>query len=366
MAASRRQFLTTLLAASALPRLTWAAAGNPSYLAAARAPDGSYGLHGLAATGESLFRIALPSRGHAAAAHPTRPEAVAFARRPGTFALVIGCTGGAVLARLTPPEGRQFNGHGCYSADGRILFTSEVVAETGEGRLGLWRADGNYRRTGEWATGGIGPHDVKRIPGTDRLVAANGGIRTDPLDRTPLNLETMRPNLALLSESGEIADHAELAAEYAQNSIRHLAVLPDETIAFAMQWQGDPAEPVPLLGLWRPGSAPRLCPPREADGFAMQGYAGSIASDRAGEKIAITSPRGGVVQVYGRDGSPVTSYRRTDVCGIAASLQGFITTDGGGSISSLANGGDVKLLRHFPAAWDNHIVDLAGTTSAHS
>ncbi|HEX9857077.1 MAG TPA: DUF1513 domain-containing protein [Paracoccaceae bacterium] len=354
----RRQFLASLLAASALPRPGWADAGSPAFLAAARAADGSHALHGLTATGDSLFAIALPARGHAAVAHPARPEAVAFARRPGVFALVIDCARGQTLARLTPPAGRQFNGHGVFSLDGAVLYTSEVVAETSEGRLGLWDAARGYARIGEWASGGIGPHDVKRLPGREDLVVANGGIRTDPADRSKLNLDAMRPNLTLLDAGGQVREQMELPPNLARNSIRHLALLPGGGVAFAMQWEGDPAEPVPLLGLWQPGEAARLCPPAEADSLAMQGYAGSIAVDRAGGQIALTSPRGGAVQVFSAQGAPLATWRRADASGVApGDAGGFVLTDGNGVISAVEAGG-IRPLRQSAVAWDNHLIPV--------
>ena len=157
---SRRQFLGTALAAAALPRLGWADAGDPAFLAAAQDPDGSYSLFGLSASGADLFRVPLPARGHAATAHPEVPEAVAFARRPGTYALVLNCATGRVIARLTAAPGREFNGHGAYSMDGDTLYTSEVVALTGEGRIALWSRSDGYRRIGEVASGGIGARTV--------------------------------------------------------------------------------------------------------------------------------------------------------------------------------------------------------------
>ena len=101
-----------------VPAIGWAAAGAPDYLAAAGLPDGGYCLLGLTAAGGECFRLPLPDRGHAAAAHPERPEAVAFARRPGTFALVIDCAEGREVARLHSPEGRHFFGHGAFTPDG--------------------------------------------------------------------------------------------------------------------------------------------------------------------------------------------------------------------------------------------------------
>lgn len=352
----RRSFLASLLAASTLPRLGWADAGNPAFLAAAKDATGAFVLHGLSAQGEPVFALPLPARGHAATAHPTRPEAVAFARRPGTYALVIDCARGTQVARLTPPAGRQFNGHGTFSADGATLYTSEVEAEGSAGRIGLWDATANYARIGEWASGGIGPHDLKRLPLSDDLIIANGGIQTDPTDRSKLNIATMRPNLARLSPGGEILSLAELPPDLAQNSIRHLALLPDGRVAFAMQWEGDPADPVPLLGLWDNG-VPTLCPPPETEAYVMQGYAGSIAHSPTLDALAITSPKGGAVQVFTTDGRFAATHRRPDACGVAAGPGGFIVTDGNGAISSLDATGLLPR-RSTALSWDNHLVAL--------
>lgn len=349
--ASRRAFLAGLAAALA-PRLTWAEAGSPAFLAAARAGD-AYLLHGLAETGASLFALPLPARGHAAAAHPTLALAVAFARRPGTFALVIDCIRGTTAARLTPPKGRQFNGHGTFTADGGLLITTEQAAETSEGVLGLWETE-TWARVGEWPTGGIGPHDLRRLP-DGRLVVANGGIRTDPSDRRKLNLDTMRPNLTLLSAKGEILDQVALPEALHQNSIRHLT-LHGEAIAFAMQWEGDPAEAVPQLGLWRPGHAPVACPPDDTQAFAMKGYAGSIAA--APGLVALTSAPGGALMLFDAAGRPQATHRRADLSGVALGPRGLVATDGQGGIWAVAADG-LQLLAHHPLAWDNHLVSLA-------
>lgn len=347
--ASRRGFLAGLIA-TALPRPSWADIGSPVFLAAGKDGDG-FMLHGLSDAGESLFHIPLPARGHAAAAHPERPEVVAFARRPGTFAFVIDCTTGAVRRRLTPPEGRQFNGHGAFPPDGALLMTSEVVAETSQGRIGLWSVP-DYRRIGEWSSGGIGPHEIRWLPGKG-LVVANGGIATDPNDRTKLNIDTMRPNLTLLGSDGRIAGTAELPAELHQNSIRHLALIPAGGVAFAMQWEGDPSEPVPQLGLWQPGSAPVLCPPRDQDVLAMKGYAGSIAA--SGGMIALTSAPAGVVMVFDDRGTPLARHDRADISGVAPGRGGFLLTDGLGAIWGCDAGALRPLARH-DVAWDNHLV----------
>ena len=355
--ATRRAFLAGLGAAAtvSLPGVSWAAVGNPALLAAGKLGDG-YVLHGLDVGGQSLFQLPLPARGHAACAHPARPEAVAFARRPGTFALVIDCTGGTVARQLAPPDGNQFNGHGTFSADGAVLMTSEVVAETSEGRVGLWDTE-TYARIGEWASGGIGPHDLKRLA-DGRIVVANGGIRTDPRDRTKLNIGQMRPNLAVLGQDGAIGEVMELDPALWPNSIRHLALAADGTLAFAMQWEGDVAESVPLLGLWTPGSAPRLCDTLPEEATVMQGYAGSVAFSGDSTRVGITSPKGGAVMIFDAAGQPVATHRRADLCGLAAADgAGFTATDGQGAVWSCTDEG-LDLRANIATLWDNHLIRI--------
>lgn len=348
----RRGFLGSLIAGALAPRLSWADVGSPAYLAAAQRPDGSYALHGLSLSGESLFALPLPARGHAATAHPTQPIAVGFARRPGHFALVIDCAKGREVARLTPPEGRQFNGHGAFSGDGAVLYTSEQLAETSEGRIGLW-ATADWQRLGEIPTHGIGPHDIRRLPFSEDLLVANGGIATDPTDRTKLNIATMRPNLARVTPEGALVSLAELPEDLAQNSLRHLALLPDGRAACAMQWEGDPAEPPPLLVLWEEGQL-TLCPVPEAESFVMQNYAGSIAA--SGGRIAITSPKGGAVQIFAEDGQFLQTLRRADACGVAPAPGGFTLSDGNGVLSYLGEG--ITPLRQAALQWDNHLISI--------
>ncbi|KAA9006100.1 DUF1513 domain-containing protein [Histidinibacterium aquaticum] len=352
---TRRGFLASLAAAATVPQLSWADAGAPAFLAAAREADGSFALFGLTEQGADLFRVSLPDRGHAACAHPHAPEAVAFARRPGTFALVIDCASGSLIRRLEAPEGRHFYGHGAFLADGAILCTAENAYETGEGKIGLWSRDDGYRRMGEIESGGTGPHDMLTLPG-DILAVANGGIRTHPdRGREKLNIDTMRPNLAYVSVSGGVEEVVELDPGLHRNSIRHLAEH-DGQVGFAMQWQGPLPDPAPLVGLHRRGGAPVLCATDLAEQMAMDGYAGSIAM--TADRVAITSPRGGRVHLFGRDGSFRASVRRADVCGVAAQRGRLFATDGLGGLHRI-EGDALRPLRLAEARnWDNHVVRI--------
>ncbi len=351
---NRRHFIAGLLATGLVPAPTWADAGGPAYLAAAGLKDGSFALCGISPDLNILFQLPLPGRGHAAAAHPTRPEAVAFARRPGNFALVIDCLSGKVKAQLKAPQGRHFFGHGAFSMDGSRLYTTENDYETGAGRIGVWDTrpgpGHGFVRVTEFASGGIGPHDIKRLPGSDVMVVANGGIDTRPdTGRVKLNIPTMRPNLSYL-EDRKIIDQQELPPAMHKNSIRHLAVGQDGQVAFGMQWQGDGDGPA-LVGLHRRGQALRLI----TDTQDLRGYVGSIAISQGGDRIAVTSPRAGLVQVFDPvSGAKVASAALTDVCGIAPGKPDFVVTCGTGALHGLSAASDgVK-----PLMWDNHLIAL--------
>ncbi|MEO0914450.1 MAG: DUF1513 domain-containing protein, partial [Pseudomonadota bacterium] len=355
--ASRRQFLTALLASASLPGLSWADAGNPAFLSAAMDRSGAFALYGLRAGGEIAFRIALPARGHAAAAHPTAPEAVAFARRPGTYALVMDCVSGAVKKRLDAPEGHHFYGHGAFVAGGDLLCTTESHIASGEGRVGLWSRARRYARIGEISSGGIGPHDILALPGRGKLAVANGGIRTHPrTGREKLNLDTMRPNLAFLTPEAGPTEIIEVPRELHQNSLRHLALHPDGDVACAFQWQGDIFESPPLLALASENKGLTFAEAPAEQLRALNGYAGSVAVSRSDGSIVITSPRGGVAHLYARDGTFLSAMHRADICGVAPHGGSIMATDGLGGLQIILLNG----LQHLHAALRRHTNASAG------
>ncbi|MEM0947277.1 MAG: DUF1513 domain-containing protein [Pseudomonadota bacterium] len=354
---SRRAVLSGLASASSFAGASWADAGAPSHITAAQERDQTFSLCGLRQDGGLAFRIPLPGRGHAAAAHPGMPEVVAFARRPGRYGIVLDCIDGHVIQQIEAPPGRHFFGHGAFSADGTHLFTTENAYETGEGKIGVWSRSKEYVRAGEFASGGIGPHEIIRIPGTERLAIANGGIRTHPATgREKLNLDTMRPNLSIVSQDGRILDVAEVPEDSRQNSLRHIAALPNGLVACAFQWQGDTYDAPSLLALSVNGGALSYVDLPTALHRAMTGYAGSVAFTAGGQRIGITSPRGGVLGIVDAHGSAVDIVHQPDICGIAPSATGMIATDGLGGVVGITN--TFTRLSTHPVAFDNHLVRI--------
>lgn len=353
----RRGFLAGLLASGLVPVTSWADAGSPAYLAAARLPSGQYALCGLTSDGQILFQTDLPDRGHAAATHPHRPHAVAFARRPGTFASIIDCTTGRAIAALETPPGSHFSGHGVFSRDGRVLFTSENDFDNARGMVGVWRVDGGHARIGSFPSGGVGPHDIKHLPGTDMLVVANGGIETHPeTGRAALNLATMRANLSFLTAEGSILSQTHAPRDWRKLSLRHLAVRADGLVGVAGQWQAEAGTTPPLLATCRQGGELDFLPSGQAHERDMLGYAGSIAFSGAGDLLAITGPRGGRALVFDVTRRALhTVVEEPDICGVAPSADGLVYSTGQGRF--LARGG-AGAEQTNSLNWDNHLVPV--------
>ncbi|MGZ9809893.1 DUF1513 domain-containing protein [Pseudoroseicyclus sp. H15] len=352
---SRRAFLATLAASASGARLGWAAAGAPRFLAAARLADGSFDLVGLRGTGDAVFRVPLPERGHAGAGHPVRAEAVVFGRRPGTYALVVDCALGVVMRELTPPEGHVFNGHGSYLDGGRLLITTEQRTADSAGRLGLWDATDGYTRLGEVDSHGLGPHEARVMADGVTIAVANGGINTED-GRDMLNIDSMEPNLAYLTLNGGLQERVELP-ELRQNSIRHIAFAAGGVTAFAMQWVGAEDQAPPLLGLHRRGEEPVLCTAPGAEQRALQNYTGTVNVSGDGREVGITSTPGGVLHRYGLDGAFLGSVTRARLMGLAPLPGGFLTTDEQGGLMAVEGGAARPLAKH-DEIWDNHLITL--------
>lgn len=356
---TRRGFLAGLLTASALPSPSWGDVGNPAYLSAAKSPGEKHTLVGLSPTGEQVFSVSLPDRGHAAATHPTRPDAIAFARRPGTYAVGLHCDTGREFTRFYAPDGRHFSGHGVFDPEGTTLFTPVNDFNAGVGRIAFWDVQEGYKQVWEVASGGVGPHDIARLPDRRGYVVANGGIETHPdTGRAKLNIPEMRPNLSYLDPKGEIFHKLELPSEFHKNSIRHLAVRGDGLVAFAMQWQGEAQQAVPLLGLHHKNGRLELLSAPEGIQRTMQGYGASVAFSGDGNRVAVSSSRGGIVTIFDVEtGSYLKYVEAEDVSGIAPAQEGFYATTGQGNTLEIGSN-NTQLLSMSSLSWDNHLVSL--------
>lgn len=362
MRTTRRGFLTGTVGVAmfaGLPKVPMALAdGAPAFVACCRTAAGDYAAAVLDPDGSVLFTAALDERGHDAAVDPVRARAVVFARRPGEFAVVLDLVARRKVLAFTPPEDRLFAGHGAFTTDGRLMFATEEDFDGERGVMGIYDATDAFRRIGEIASYGIGPHEALLLSDGKTLAIANGGILTHPdFPRLNLNIATMEPSLALVdAATGDLLVKAALPAHQHQLSIRHLAEAADGSVWFGGQYEGGKGDRIALVGAFDMARGLTLIDAPDDVWRGMNQYVGSIAASRDGATVAATSPRGGTVlgfDVARRTLVRVT--RRADAGGVAADGSGFVVSTGEGDL--LLPGGRE---RHGDLAWDNHIRPLGG------
>ena len=122
---------------------------------------------------------------HGFAFDPRDPRRVAAFEKKGPGACVMDVGNGVHERALEPGEGRQFYGHGAFSADGSLLYATEsVLAEGGRGVL-VVRDGRTLDVLGELSTHGFSPHDCALLEDGRTMVVANGGgafgVRGSPL-----------------------------------------------------------------------------------------------------------------------------------------------------------------------------------------
>lgn len=238
-------------------------------------------------------RIVVPTRAHGVSALGDG-TLIAVARRPGDW-LLRWRLGRAPAEWHWAEPGRSFNGHAVPSADGRRLFTTETVADSGTSVVGV-RDGETLVKLDEWPTHGIDAHAL--LVEGNTLLVANGGIVTRPeTGRVKHDLHRMDSSLVRLGAAG-----GRLLAQWRlpdrRLSLRHLAAN-GSRIGVALQAEHDDATEraaAPVLavlddaGLRTVGDAPRL-----------NGYGGDITP--LGNGFAVSAPRAGRVAAWRpRDG----------------------------------------------------------------
>ena len=300
---------------------------------------------------------------HALCPHPAGLEAVAMARRPGDLALVLDRCGSAIRATFRATDGRRFSGHGVFRDGGRRFLSTEIAVETGEGVIVERDVEGGYAPRAEFASSGIGPHE---LVSAGRFVAVANGAKepkTDPgiaaLDRT-----TRASNLALIDPTTGAVDRvAELEPGLETLSLRHLAVLPDGGVLVAAQDREAGVRDRPLVARLD-GSRLRFLDEALDVTPRFNGYVGSLAVDRSGRFAAASSPKGGVIAVFDvASNEALGVVAIPDVCGLAPDREPgrFVATTGLGDVLRIAahEGGCAIVERRTGALrWDNHLAAL--------
>ena len=245
-------------------------------------------------------------------------------------------------------------GHGVFSPDGTLLYTTEGVRQTSEGIIGVYELGnlgrGQLEKVAEFSGFGIGPHEV--VLADDQTLAVGvGGVHTR--GRTALNLDTMQPALVYLDRaSGEVVDRAVLADK--QLSIRHLSVTDTGEIACGQQYRGLPEDAVPLVALHHRGEGEVLKPllAEQEQWLRFNHYIASIAS--LDGYLLATSPRGNCYGIWHEASRELVELRPlVDASGVGVKAGKWLVGSGAGKVLSISPPRQIASVQS-PVMWDNH------------
>jgi hypothetical protein len=307
----------------------------PKLLSCRSNNEGEHFLSCVDTLGQLQFDIRLPSRGHGMTLHPDGKHVVVFARRPGEYLWVVDLETAQVIHRVEASKQRHYYGHGVFDPTGQYLHVTENDYANSKGVIGIYDASTSYRRIGEIDSQGIGPHEIGLLSDGQTLVVANGGIETHPdLGRAKLNIPTMRPNLAYIDrQRGKLIGRYEPPPEWHQLSIRHFDINPQDQVCIALQYEGARHHHPPLVALHQGQDQLQLLHAPSVVQKKMKNYCGSARFNTLGNRFAISSPRGGIITYWTREGEYLDHSLLADGCGIAArDPDVFYLSSGNGSI----------------------------------
>jgi len=366
MAISRRQLLLgccgSLLAAGVPVQAVPLAA---LYAAARRGQDGAYSAAIFTADGQDVRAIALPERGHDITVCPVTKRCVVFARRPGNFAIAFSAERDEAPQAFTTPPDRHFYGHGIFSRDGRLLYATENDFEAARGVIGIYNVAAKFERIGEFASHGLGPHDLAFLRGEPVLVVANGGLREHPDfggGRRVLNPGAIDTCIAYVDvNTGDLLERHVLGKPGVL-SLRHLDVGTDDTVVVGAQIEGTADHDAALVFMHRRQHAlSAVMLPAELKG-RLAGYVSSVAVDGSGEVAAVTSSRGSLTAIIEiGSGRLVRTLSCNDVSGVSATRvpRTFLTTSGEGAVLPVCVDEAPAQAVTTSWLWDNHTTIVA-------
>ncbi|MFT4918685.1 MAG: hypothetical protein ACI8RU_001302 [Zhongshania aliphaticivorans] len=303
-------------------------------------------------------------RGHDSLYHRQRRELVFFSRRPGREMYIVDSKHGGLLHTISSENGYHYYGHGCLSADGRYLYTTENhIAGDGAGSIGVYDCQQDYQCVGHMDCDGIGPHELALMPDGKTLAIAIGGIKTLPASgRKTLNPDTMTPALHYLDiASGQVVERH--AAPHFQLSLRHLDVSSSGQVIIGAQFQGSLPSRLPLVYSHQRGGALTAMSYGELPLQFKQDYIASISIDTQGIHAVTSCPRDNLVCLWDLRSLQLQGvYPLRDSAGAIydAAYQQFILSNGNGQLMALKPE-QAKLipLAYAPGThWDNHLTLL--------
>jgi hypothetical protein len=323
---NRRNFLAQLFCASLLPGL--ALRSRFSLAAGPVVPSVGVVLMPMAGklvlfdsgTG-AVTEIPVPNQEpHSVLVHPLRPREALVLDQAARTATLVDLKDRIILAGASPTAQFSFSGHGCYSADGKILYLAEFPNDlTAQGLITL-RDPQSLRILRSFRTGARWSHNVALLRnGTVLAVGHRGSVK-----------EENRPNSGglftfLSAKDGKLLEKVTPADSH--YFLNHFDVTEDETIVISTQSYYGPKDkiidlPTPLMigkmGQHKPWSYPM---PAELKAKMLHNH--TLVVDKKRNRALVAHQNGALVSIWDlATQAPVKLIDLEEPQGIALSTDG--------------------------------------------
>jgi|GEM_PF-4648993 len=177
----------------------------------------------------SVSEIPVPNREpHSVIVNPAVPRQALVLDQARRTAALVDLVDKKVIAETMPAKAFSFSGHGCYSADGKILYLAEFPSDlSAQGHVTL-RDPKSLKILRSFKTGTRWSHNVALIKKGDVLAVGHRGS----------TIEENKPNSGglftfLSARTGEILERVE--PENSRYFLNHFDMTADETILISTQ-----------------------------------------------------------------------------------------------------------------------------------
>jgi uncharacterized protein len=193
-----------------------------------------------------------------------------------------------VMRTIVPTEGRWFYGHGAFSSDGKLLYSTETVNSEERGVIGV-RDAATFEYLGEFPTFGENPHDCHLIEDGKVLLVTNGGGALD---------SQLRPCVTWVEiDSHKLLDKRELDSE--RFNTGHLCLAVDGGLAVvSAPRKGLTDKDVGAVSLGRTHDHLQTMQEPRPVTSRMYGEALSVAIHEPTQIAAVTHPFGDMVTFW--------------------------------------------------------------------
>ena len=241
-------------------------------------------------TRPSPIMIPLTFLAHGVTPSPNEPDLLLLFEKHGPGCCALDLRAREVRHVITTSPNRQFYGHGAFSPDGSLLYSTETDLQDDMKGYITVRDGKSFAYLGDFPTHGVAPHDCMLRDNGKTLVITNGG--------SPLGVETDRPCVTHVDvATGKLLENEPIPAPHLNAG--HLAMTTDGgLVVVSAPRHGLPASELGGISM-RPAGGKLVTASEPADMVArMRGETLSAAIHEPSGVVAATNTLGQVVTFW--------------------------------------------------------------------